>query len=300
LTFWFIYLLLTMPENTLYYPFSIIFLQKISEKGIGMIENLFEFLDFKSLVYFRVFVSKDVSEMFQPVFKNLQVDVELKRMLPFKDPLGRRRPVSEDDKIAYMSRITNAFPNIRSMKLYPSWIFYRCGSSLLFLCCLDRLRRSIRCLQVSVMTDQALIAISNFSDLTDLDISFSYNVTKTGLSYISNLRKLTKLSLQGCKRIYDEDFHLLTTLVDLTSLNLDDTFIGNDSMLLLENFKNLKELKMNHCMGLSDFGINSLSICCPSLTSLEIARTDISDIALQFIGMRLKHLQYLSNTMIKK
>lgn len=277
-----------------YYLFSIIYLEKISHLGIGLIESLFQYLDFKSLVYFRLLVSKDVNLMFKPAFANLQVDLKLTKMLPFRDLLGRRRPVSEEDKISYLIKITDAFPNIREMTLFPSWIFYRCGSSLLFLYGMDRLRKSLRRLHVSVMNNQALVLISNFSELTDLDISFSYDITGTGLSHISFLPKLKYLNLEGCKRFYDDDFHFLLPLVNLLSLTLDDTHITDVSLPLLKSFNQLKTLKMNKCLGISDFGMNTLSISAPQLNSLEISQTEIGDEGLRIIALHFKELKHLS------
>jgi hypothetical protein len=59
----------------------------------------------------------------------------------------------------------------------------------------------LKSLSLNVIDDDWLSKLSNNTTLTDLDLSYSYNISMEGLSHLSSLVNLSKLVLNGCRNI---------------------------------------------------------------------------------------------------
>lgn len=104
--------------------------------------------------------------------------------------------------------------------------------------------------------------ISNFTNLTELSVSKSYDIDDSvndlTLKEFSGFKKLTHLSIHGYSINGDKDMEGLSTLSKLTNLSLYGD-ISLKTLVGIENCTKLKKLSINGCQNLID--VEGLSGC---------------------------------------
>lgn len=184
------------------------------------------------------------------------------------------------------STISFTFPNISKLDIVSfKYCDNVCLSTKLMsvLYRSDSLRRSLKELTVEVKSDDGLYGMSQLTQLTSLDISYS-SITDKGLIYISALTNLSSLSLRSCETVSSYRLSSPTNNYPMMLLNLlccnrrphllpvyarERICLSNKGISCLSSLTHLKSLDLSMCYRLSNEGLKRLSTMV-RLTSLDI------------------------------
>ena len=107
------------------------------------------------------------------------------------------------------------------------------------------------------MNDDCLASICKMTSLQSLDISKNAQLTYTGLNCLSNLAKLERLSMSGCKCLIPDTIntvaHIPLTLLDISFCDIDDNCLRAVSKL-----NSLKTLVINNNSRVTQEGLSSI------------------------------------------
>lgn len=121
-------------------------------------------------------------------------------------------------------------------------------------------------------------------------LSLNFKSNEEGFAHLSHLKELISLEL---RLAWPTRLNFLSTLTNLTSLNLSRSPIENDDLLPLLQLSKLINLKLNHCEHITEKGLENLKSL--ELISLGVNGTRISyqglDHLLGFINLRSLNLK---------
>ena len=135
--------------------------------------------------------------------------------------------------------------------------------------------------------------------LKHLDLSRCRNISDAGLRSMCNLvPSLEGLQVSKCHHITDNSMTmLLPTITRLTHLDLEEcSHITNATLLRLAKSNcrlSLQHLNVSYCEHVGDVGMIATIKQCPSLTSLELDNTRISDLVLVEAADNVRNRQAL-------
>ena len=133
----------------------------------------------------------------------------------------------------------------------------------------------------------------------DLDLSYCKTMPSSALEFMAQRRmRLTSLCLRYCILCTDKVFETFDTDLDsLTTLDVSDCpLISDDTLVAISNnctSGNLRTLILAGCRTVSDFGVVAVAETVPSLVTLDLADTDITDTGLRAIAQNLSRLRIL-------
>jgi len=143
-----------------------------------------------------------------------------------------------------------------------------------------------------IISDVGLSYVGSLIHLKELDISNCFNITDAGMSHITSLVMLTNLNVSGCS-IKNIGLSCIGKLPKLEVLDMRNCFYVTDiDMLSLSTLITLNTLYISTCPRLTDKVILNFG-CLVNLKRLEIANTDITDIALSYM-CNFPSLEFLS------
>ena len=186
---------------------------------------------------------------------------------------------NENKKAKRLISILKTFPMIYNLNIHRTYSYEdscrRFGVSLLVLCRHDGLRRALKQLTISICCDEALCYISDLTNLVNLTLVASTNISKQGMIYLSSLTHLTRLSLIMCKSIKTTDFFYLSNLANLLELDLSHCeFVTNDVLAHVGKITKLKVLQLLDCARISDDGLEIIGEKLKCLVNLCIGLND--------------------------
>jgi len=144
--------------------------------------------------------------------------------------------------------------------------------------CLSSLRLQVLDLALcSKITDRSLKVLSKSSQYSMQNLALDYlsNLTDDGFSCLTNFKLLTELRISGCL-ILDSSLKLISSLINLEVLYLNDTAITNRGIQILVGEQNewkcshLMYLNLQHCRSISSEGLMTLLKNLENLKELDI------------------------------
>jgi hypothetical protein len=137
----------------------------------------------------------------------------------------------------------------------------------------------------SVLTEEAMRAVSNLSKLTFLNINFCEEVTDAGLRAVSSMPALTFLNICGCKLVTNAGVRALSSMPQLNSLNISRCWEVTDvALLAVSNMPKLTSLDIYGCIEVTDVGVRSVSSI-PALTFLDISWCkEVTDVGVRAVS----------------
>lgn len=132
------------------------------------------------------------------------------------------------------------------------------------------------CLAQTSVTDRGMQEVARFANLDWLDLAGT-KLSPAGVREVGALKKLVTLDLQGA-RTDAEALRAIASLPKLEDLVLSDANVDDDSLAILGDGKSLTTLALNRT-AVTDAGIEKLVAALPSLMSLSVVGTSVSEAA---------------------
>ncbi|XP_028290187.1 uncharacterized protein LOC114454149 [Gouania willdenowi] len=112
--------------------------------------------------------------------------------------------------------------------------------------------------------------------LTHLILPERHSVTDTGMSFISKLSLLSELDLTDYTQVTDQGVSQLSTMKRLQKLSLSNTQVSDAGLVSLRGLHELQELCLDRTAVTSQ-GVSDLIVCLPHLQVLGLASTRVGD-----------------------
>jgi hypothetical protein len=153
-----------------------------------------------------------------------------------------------------------------------------------------------KCAQV---TDLGMASLATLTGLTDLNVTACRGITGAGLTSIACLTNLKGLKLSGVSggtsNMDDALASISKSLTSLTSLNLSRSGCTEIGVRTIARANpGLTTFVLQHCVAITDEGLESVIISCPSITYLDLRACSITDAAVVAIGDNLPNLSVLN------
>eukprot|EP01038_Epipyxis_sp_PR26KG_P007638 gene7638-10397_t len=150
-----------------------------------------------------------------------------------------------------------------------------------------------------IKPDTITLLTNNLSNLRFLSINNSIKLGDEAVTGIANkCKKLTQLSLNNNRNLSNKSFHSLSNLTNLQSLSIQHLVMKNNSIKsVISSLQQLTSLNLSQCFKLMD---ESMNILTESLKNNNLLEFDISycmlisDISLRHIAMHLTSLKCLN------
>lgn len=123
--------------------------------------------------------------------------------------------------------------------------------------------------------NQALQIISGLK-LTHLTLPGRHSVTDTGLSFLARLSLLVELDLTDYTQVTDQGVSQLSTMTRLKKLSLSNTQVTDAGLPSLRGLQELQELCLDRT-AVTSRGVAELITCLPHLQVLGLASTQVGD-----------------------
>jgi formylglycine-generating enzyme required for sulfatase activity len=107
----------------------------------------------------------------------------------------------------------------------------------------ELLQAPLRRIAVNRISDEIAAQLKNFPNLTQLYVSDS-SMSDTGFAAIAGLKRLESLRMRDCPNVSQAAFQAIAEMRSLTSLELINTNVGDDTLALLTNLQ-LHTLEIN-------------------------------------------------------
>ncbi len=133
---------------------------------------------------------------------------------------------------------------------------------------------SLQLASCSLLTNAAMAEVSQLPHLTSLDVSWSKNVTGSGLRHLMGVHSLKTLDLTGCDGVDWSNLsdlpQIVALLPHLTTLNISSTNITDQSVKELVNLSSLADLRLSCCKLVTGQGVAVLPRI-SKLTALDLS-----------------------------
>jgi hypothetical protein len=148
---------------------------------------------------------------------------------------------------------------------------------------------------VPLITDDGLLELSKFSQLSTIKLSHDARITDEGLKNLSILTKLETLDLNSCTAITSEGLSHLSKVKTLQSLEIPRCAgVRDDGLRFLRNCPNLEVLNVRECSWFSDSSLEIL-VQFPRLLNLNITGCyKVTDAGFKLHLSNLKTLRILA------
>ncbi|XP_041669772.1 uncharacterized protein si:ch73-173p19.1 isoform X1 [Cheilinus undulatus] len=140
--------------------------------------------------------------------------------------------------------------------------------------------------------NQALQIISGLR-LTHLTLPGRHSVTDNGLSFLSRLCLLSELDLTDYTQVTDLGVSQLSTMNRLKKLSLSNTQVTDAGLPSLRGLQELQELCLDRT-AVTSRGVAELIVCLPHLQVLGLASTQVGDTVVRRGLIRCNHLVKLN------
>lgn len=142
------------------------------------------------------------------------------------------------------------------------------------------------------ITDAGIKSIGLLLSLEELDLNGCSNISSSALgNSLSKMTKLERLDVSYCPGILRSSWQ--GKINSLKILDACYSAVRDSHITRLTYLPNLEELNLDSCPVGGDSAISHLETCCPNLTSLDLADTELSDLGMVHIS-KFSALQRLS------
>jgi hypothetical protein len=153
-------------------------------------------------------------------------------------------------------------------------------------------------LTYSVLNDEELAPVAEFSDLKHLQMLRAFEVTDAGLEHLRNHANLESLTLNGASGVTDKGLERLTEFATrLERLSLASTGVTDEGLVFLSRLTRLKELNLSGTK-VTDAGLAHIKNL-PNLNQLTLNGTKVRDVTNLKVMQsraaeegRILHIQY--------
>jgi hypothetical protein len=134
----------------------------------------------------------------------------------------------------------------------------------------------------TALTDQGMLAVSNLTSLTSLNLTDCVKLTDESMRAVSSLPALTTLNQNNCVKLTDESMRSVSSLPALTSLDLHwCDKVSDEGMRAVRSCASLTSLNLSWCHKVTNVGLRELRGL-TALTELNLNGChNVTDVGLQ-------------------